>query len=214
MSILKFLQVVEQALPPLNPSAARQPRPPARRRPLRVERLELRAVLDGDSSMMPPDYTPPEDYSPPDETMPPPDYVPPEDYTPPDDPTLPPDYTPPEDTLPPEETLPPDYTPPEESEPGDGMEDPPYYDLPPYFYDVTHHFMGGSVVIQGFVGDDMPVGGLTVYFSTDLGQTFAVDVEADGYFTTDWLSLPMGTVVSFYTVDSGFNTSENMLLII
>jgi hypothetical protein len=211
MSILKFLQVVEQALPPLSPSVVRRPqRPPARRRLLRVERLELRAVLDGDSSMMPPDYTPPDDYNPPEEMMPPPDYVPPEDYLPPDDPT---DYSPPEEILSPEEMPPPDYAPPEESEPG-GMDDPPYYDLPPFFFDVSHDFMGGAVVIQGYVGDDMPVDGLTVYFSTDQGQTFAVNVEADGYFTTDLLSLPMGTQVSFYTVDSGFNTSENMLLIV
>jgi hypothetical protein len=198
MSILKFLQVVEQALPPLNPSIVlRTRRPPARRRPLRLERLEIRAVLDGDSSIMPPDYTPPPDYSPPEETLPPPDYVPPEDYTPP------------EEALPP-----PDYTPPEESEPGGGMEDPSDYDLPPYFYDVTYDYMGGAVIIQGYVGDDMSVVGLTVYFSTDQGQTFTATVQADGFFSTDPEALPMGTQVSFYTVDSSFNTSENMLLIV
>jgi hypothetical protein len=213
MSILKFLEAVGQTLPPLSPSLAMRPkRVPARVRSLRLERLELRAVLDGDSSMMPPDYTPPQDY-PPEETSLPPDYVPPEDNMPPDDSTLPPDYTPPEEILPPEEMAPPDYTPPEESEPG-AMEDPPYYDLPPFFYDITHQYMGGAVVIQGYVGDDMSVVGLTVYFSTDQGQTFTAIVQADGFFSTDPEALPMGTQVSFYTYDSTLNPSGSMLLIV
>jgi hypothetical protein len=74
--------------------------------------------------------------------------------------------------------------------------------------------VGDFVTITGIVGDDGPLGGLTVYFSSDLGHQFTTQTSALGAFCSLSLTMEPGTQISIYTVDAAGNQSEYYLLLL
>jgi len=73
---------------------------------------------------------------------------------------------------------------------------------------------GMWVSFSGLVQDDEPVGGFTIYFSTDQGDEFVTTVEADGSFQTHSVLIQHGAQVTFYTIDSEGNYSDYIMLIV
>jgi hypothetical protein len=74
--------------------------------------------------------------------------------------------------------------------------------------------LGNSVTVAGLVTDDGPLGGLTVYYSSDVGHSFTTQTTLLGAFASPAISIAFGSQISVYTIDSDGNQSATMLLIV
>jgi hypothetical protein len=109
--------------------------------------------------------------------------------------------------------------PPPEPDPGSGGgstggEGQPPVDEDPVITSASYTRIGSLVIITGLVADDGPLGGLTVYFSSDDGLHFTTQTTVLGAFVSLSVFMDVGTQVSIYTIDSTGHQSDTMLLIV